>query len=140
MHKNGVRTRVPATEVEKFLKEGYEVGWPKTTAGPKRRQSIKYMMKDEIYIQVKESDWESYLADGWVFKCRPRKTGYKLSNSHIEKLKKAHTGEKHSKERIARHSAKLAGRKYMHKDNQVKLIPTGEEELYLAEGWILGKK
>ena len=139
MHKNGIKTRVPATEVENLLKEGYELGWPKTTTKPKR-QSIKYMMKDNVYLQVKESEWETYLADGWIFKCRPRKTGYKLSEAHVEKLKKAHTGEKHSKERVARHAAKLSGRKYMHKDDQIKLVPLGEEEAFLADGWILGKK
>jgi hypothetical protein len=28
----------------------------------------------------------------------------------------------------------------MHKDGQVKLIPAGEEETFLAAGWIPGKK
>lgn len=139
MHKGDIKTRVPAAEIETFIKDGYELGWPKSKTKPKR-QSIKYMMKDDVYVQVKESEWETYLANGWVFKCRPRKTGYKLSDSHVEKLKKAHTGEKHSPERIARHAAKLAGRKYMHKDGQVKLVPAGEEETFLAAGWLLGKK
>ena len=60
MHKDGVRTRVSAAEVEKFLKEGYQLGWPKTTTGLKRRQSIKYMMKDGFDYEGKDTITERF--------------------------------------------------------------------------------
>ena len=152
MHRGAERTRVSPDQLEYYLREGYEIGWV-NPEDKKIRQNktipgegkCKYMNKDNIYKLVPESEWNRFIAEGWVFGNKKRthkvnrKKGYKLSAEHIQHLREAHLGVKMPKDRIERHSAKIRGRVYMHLGLKVKLIPRGEESSYLAQGWVLGR-
>ena len=145
IHKGKIKTKVNQADLQKYLDDGYTLGWVDIKKQEVRKTipgtgQCKYMHKADVYKLVPESEWEHFLLDGWIFggKKRPnvkRKTGYKLSEEHRKHLSESRTGIKHSKERIERHSAKIKGRHYMYKDGYKKLVPFGEDEKYLADGW-----
>ena len=148
MHKGNKKIKVKPEFVDSFLKDGFELGWgtkkqyvQKTIPGTGAK---KYMHKDNIFKLVYESNWEAFLADGWVFggKKRPvvhRKRGYHLSEAHIEKLKKAHLGHKQTAEAIKKQADKLRGKIYVHKNGISKLIAKDELDTFLALGWFKGR-
>lgn len=135
-------------KVENLLQDGWKFGWKPQKSESSRsvvKEPRKYMYKDGIYKLVPESSTGSYLNEGWIFQCftkgkSPWNKNKTMSEDQRNKLSIAHIGEKHTPERIEKHAASLRGRIYMNKDGVNKLIPKGDENSYLQDGWQPGRK
>ena len=141
VHKGDKKTKIPANLLSQYLDNGYVIGWKDK---PNKNENIikekrKFMMKDNVFKLVGESQWDEFLHDGWIFKARQqtykRKTGYHLSQEHIQKLKVAHKGHKNSKDAIEKQAKKLRGRIAIMKDGIKKLIYSEDLAAYLDSGW-----
>lgn len=132
-------------EFEQLLSEGWAFGWkPKVIKEKVETERKKHMFKDGIYKLVPISEVDEYLENGWIFQCftkgkSPWNKDKEMDQEYCHKLSLAHTGEKHTPERVEKHAAQLRGRTYMHKDGLNKLIPIGEESKYELEGWVYGR-
>ena len=133
-------------EFQRLEADGWCFGWkPKLPKGEEEpRERRKHMYKNGIYKQVPLSRVDQFLSDGWIFQCAtkghiPWNKGKQMSTEIRKTLSAAHTGEKHSPERIDKHAKMLRGRVVMHKDGRNKLIPLGEESYYQEQGWIPGR-
>lgn len=82
-------------------------------------RGTKKIHKGNSELQIKESDLEKYLLDGWEIGTLP------FSESHKENLKKA------SKD-------KGKGYKALHKGEVMTRVPSSEVSKYLEDGWELG--
>ena len=132
-------------EFDTLLSEGWNFGWkPKVIKEIAPIESRKYMFKDGVYKLVPLSQVDAYIDDGWIFQCFtkgniPWNKNKRMNKDYCKRLSDAHTGEKHTPERVQKHADLLRGRVYMHKDGINKLIPKGEDDAYKLQGWEYGR-
>jgi group I intron endonuclease len=151
IHKDGICRKIPKSEIEKYVNDGWTLGYL-----PKERPKLKRINNGVIDKMVLESEVDEFLSKGWVkgtIHKRPKKekvkkpklpppdhTGKAWMNNGKKNIRVPNNHVSHYVTKgwsVGRYNLRF----WVNNGQQNKMLSTREElQKYLDEGWKIGTK